>query len=507
MSKCLEKISIWQLILITLLLKLPVFLAKHIQEDSFITWKVAQNLIDYGVIGFNGAEKMSASTTHLYVFVAAFFQLIFGDAFVYPILIFNSILFAFGSVFLAKILFANQNSKRNLFVILLNCTPPALAASCLGMEYGILFFLYCSLLYFGFLQRKTWALILFPILLLWTRLDTVIFLGVVFLIDVLRYRKINFKLVLGGILGVVSVFLFNYLYFGEWVNNTISAKKIAYEEFLSNNSFEFLLYQFAYYGGLIKKYGLLTTLIFLGFLVVLLCFIWDIWKSKEKRSTNVWFVVLGIAMFAIGKITVFAYFKAYFDWYYWLPRTFLFAIVLYWFIGFERLKKMSIPFAIVMVIGLYAFQLFQSFAIGYMETTQRLSIAKDLMQYQPSIKKSIMLEPAGKIPFYTKLYTYDEVGLVNHEVTEEMLKDRKYWWINSVKRIQPDFILTISEKADSGKLYYQMNADEKAYFDAHYQYVKAFPISDVHQNAPFYIKWIYDIRPIGKDYFLYIKKP
>ena len=48
------------------------------------------------------------------------------------------------------------------------------------MEYGILFFLEMALLYFGFKQNKIWAQILFPILILFTRIDTVIFLGIVF---------------------------------------------------------------------------------------------------------------------------------------------------------------------------------------------------------------------------------------------------------------------------------------------------------------------------------------
>ena len=59
---------------ITVLVKLVFLLTHHIQEDAFITWRVAQNLLDYGVIGFNGATKISASTTHLYVFVSYFFN-------------------------------------------------------------------------------------------------------------------------------------------------------------------------------------------------------------------------------------------------------------------------------------------------------------------------------------------------------------------------------------------------------------------------------------------------
>ena len=171
------------LILLTAIIKLPLFLTKNIQEDSFITWRVARNVLNYGVIGFNGDERISASTTHLYVIVTAFFQLLFGESFIYPLLIFSGILFAIGSYWFSKILFPTNALRRGFFVIFLNMVPPALAASGLGMEYGILFFLYNGLIYFALHQRKNWAYLVFPILLLWTRIDTVIFLGIFFLAD------------------------------------------------------------------------------------------------------------------------------------------------------------------------------------------------------------------------------------------------------------------------------------------------------------------------------------
>jgi len=57
-------------VIATVAFKLLFLLTHYIQEDAFITWRVAQNLLDYGVIGFNGDAKISASTTHLYVFVS-----------------------------------------------------------------------------------------------------------------------------------------------------------------------------------------------------------------------------------------------------------------------------------------------------------------------------------------------------------------------------------------------------------------------------------------------------
>ncbi|MDQ0476624.1 hypothetical protein [Chryseobacterium sp. MDT2-18] len=497
----------FMLILLAVLVKIPLLFTGNIQEDSFITWRVARNLVKYGVIGFNGDERISASTTHLYVFVTAFFQLIFGRNFIDPLLVFSGILFAVGSWWMAKILFPDEVMKRGFFVLLLNITPPALTASFLGMEYGILFFLYNGLIYFGLYKNKKWAYFLFPVLLLWTRMDAVIFLGIFFLADFYLKRKINFIYILGGVIGVATVVGFNYLYFGEIVNHTITAKKIAYKNLMQNNSIEFLLYQWAYYGGLIKKYGLFSFLLFVAFLVFLSYVVFKIIKNKKAGTLTSKVILVSVLVFALAKITVFSLFKAYFDWYYWIPRVFLFVVILYYFLSVNTWKKKIVLLGISIVfVGLYVFQMLQSCTVGYMEERQRMSIAADINKDKVGIGKSILLEPAGIIPFYTGLYTYDEVGLVNARINDEMLKDEEYWWMNSVVKFHPDYILTIAKKPGDINSFYKMKPENRADFNRDYKLLKTYPIARIHDNAPSVLKWIYQIRPIGKDYFLYKKR-
>ncbi len=492
------------LILLTVVFKIPLFFTKHIQEDSFITWRVARNLLNYGVVGFNGEERISASTTHLYVVVSAFFQLIFGEGFIYPLLIFSSVLFAIGSYWLAKILFRKDIFSRGFFVLFLNMTPPALTASVLGMEYGILFFLYCGLIHFGIKKEKAWAYFLFPILLLWTRIDTVIFLGVFFVADLILKKSLNLLYILGGLVGLISVFTFNYMYFGELVNHTITAKNIAYKNLLQNNSIDFYLYQWAYYGGLIKKYSFYTFILWIAFLVFLGWILFKVARNRSRSFRTTKIVLISAVVFALLKITIFASFKAYFDWYYWLPRVFLFAAVLFYALRFVKLRKrFLLPLLFLMFGSLYVFQFLQSYAIGYMEAGQRRQIAADINKDAVGFEQSILLEPAGIIPYYTNLYTYDEVGLVNKKITAEMLKDENYWWIKSVKKYKPNYILTVGGKAGNPKTFYTMKTEEVNDFNKNYTLVKEYPIATIHTEAPEILRWIYGIRPIGKDYYLY----
>jgi len=208
-----------------IILKTLFFFTKHIQEDAFISWRVARNIIEYGVYGYNGVEKISASTTHLYVFVGVIFQSIFkGLTFIYPLLIFNTILFTIGLYWLGKIFFDSTN-KIILFILFTSFLPPAIKISILGMEFGMLFFFYIALIKYGFILRKKWAFLILPILILWTRIDTCIFLGLLFIYDLLLYKKWNMSFMFGGILALLSTILFNWFYFGEIVNNTITSKK------------------------------------------------------------------------------------------------------------------------------------------------------------------------------------------------------------------------------------------------------------------------------------------
>lgn len=493
--------SYYFLLIVTLLVKLPFLFTHHLQEDSYITWNVAQNLLDYGVIGFNGEEPISASTTHLYVFVAAFFQWISGPAFIYVMQIVNSFLFALGSLLIASVLF-KERKKVFISVLLLNLLPPSIMASVLGMEYGILFFLYGFFIRYAVTQKKDIFFLLVPILLIWTRLDTVIFLGIFGVVHLISTRKINLYFLLGGILGLGSVLIFNYWYFGDIVNHTIIAKKIAYP---NQGGFDFSLFikQLAYYGGYLKISGGFSVSIFYTYLVasiLLVLFLVKTEVNKDKLG-----LLLTLVVFSLVKTIIFVSLKAYFDWYYWLPRVFMALIWIYFFVEYLLKTKLLVVTSLTLFLGFAGFQFLQSLGIGYMENTQRMQIVRDLQNMNANNKESIVLEPAGKIPFYTRLKTWDEVGLVDKKMTNEMLADFDYAWINLINNNHPTYILTIGTKAGEGALY-KMSASQKSKFEKEYQLIKEYPIKEVHKNAPYPISIVYSIRPIGKDYYLYKKR-
>lgn len=492
MSEKTNKLPIYAVIF-TVIFKLLFLLTHHIQEDAFITWRVAQNLMDYGVIGFNGDTRISASTTHLYVFVSYLFNLIFGkEYFIEPLLVFNSILFTIGSLFLSHLLLKNPWHKA-LFIFLFGILPPSIKISILGMEYGLLFFLEMALLYYGFYKDKKWVLIVLPVLILFTRIDTVIFLGIVFLVDIFWNKKIRWNYIAGGILGISVVLAFNWFYFGEWVNNTIVAKKLLYDKnFTFSQDVEYFMSNYGNFWGMLKLPGDFNPFTILVLIFELVCFIFLI-RQKDKRNYFLWMIFL----FGWAKQLIFLSQKSLFDWYYWVPQILLFVPVLV-FVLEQKVKRNLWLFLLIVIyiIPMLIFQTIHSIATGNGEWNYRRSIGTSLSFYEKDKNQWILLEPAGYVPYFSGLKTIDEVGLVDKQIQSEIKKDKAHYWINTVKNRKPKYLLSYND------LFKTKDAE---YYKAHYRLLEEFRIKDHLKSENTILEKIYRLKPSGTDYNLYVR--
>ncbi|MFN4074364.1 MAG: hypothetical protein ACK4HC_00465 [Cloacibacterium sp.] len=496
MSETLQKYAKFPLLAVvfTVLVKLLFLLTHHIQEDAFITWRVAQNLLDYGVIGFNGETKISASTTHLYVFVSYVFNLFFGkENFIFPLLIFNSLLFTIGSYFLSKLILENPVHQA-IFIFLFGILPPSIKISILGMEYGILFFLEMALLYFGFKQNKIWAQILFPILILFTRLDTVIFLGIVFLVDIIWNKKIRWFYILGGMLGVSVLMSFNWFYFGELVNNTIVAKSVTYAKNMSLAlQWKYFLMNYGNFWGMLKLPGDFNPFTILVLVFELLAFLYIISK-KESKNLFIWIIFL----FGWTKQLIFISQRSYFDWYYWIPQILLFAVILVFVLEQKTYKFWWISLLIIFyILPMAAFQTIHSIATGNGEWNYRRSIGLFLKDYEKDKNQYILLEPAGYIPYFSGLKAIDEVGLVDKEIQTEIKKDKANYWKNTVEKRKPKYLLAPKDLFE-GK--------DGSFYQENYRLLKEFRIKNHLNSDNKILEKIYRLKPSGTDYNLYERK-
>lgn len=481
-------------LIVSIIIKLGFLWTHHIQEDAFITWRVAQNLMDYGVIGFNGGEKISASTTHLYVFVSYLFNLIFGkEFFIEPLLIFSTLLFSIGSLFLSHMLFKN-NWHKAIFVFLFGILPPSIKISVLGMEYGILFFLEMFLLYYGFKKDKKWALLILPSLILFTRIDTAIFLGIVFIVDAIWKKKINWYYILGGILGIGCVVSFNWFYFGEIVNNTITAKQLAYDNnFTTAQNWNYFVQNYGNFWGMLKLPGDFNPITIVILLLELLCFIYII-RQKNNRNFTLW----SLFIFAWTKQLIFLSQKSLFDWYYWVPQIVLFVPVIIFVIEQKKQRNWWMALLIlVYIIPMFAFQVVHSIATGNGEWNYRRQIGLYINEYEKDKSQWILLEPAGYVPYFSRLKAIDEVGLVDKEVQNEIKKGKEHVWKNTIEKRKPKYLLSYKDL---------FQGEDASFYQSRYELVKEFRINENLSSDNEILEKIYHLKPSGSDYNLYERK-
>ena len=498
MKDSLNRSKIFIASILIILLKSIFFFTRHIQEDALISWRVARNIIEYGVYGYNGAEKISASTTHFYVFIGVIFQKIFPDnSFIYPLLIFNTLLFTIGIYWLGSILFKNT-TKVILFILFVSFLPPAIKMSILGMEFGMLFFFYMALIKFGFVERKNWAFILFPILILWTRIDTCIFLGLLFIYDIIQQRKWNTALMFGGFLAVVSVVAFNWFYFGEIVNNTITSKRDNYSALTISERIHHFRYFGPNYFGMIKFptsiYNFSTLLLFI-ISSICLFFLSNKWDQPRRK------VILFLFLFGVIKTLIFGFANSWFDWYYWIPQICLFIPIIAIVLDSDKFKTLSIGYFVIIFIPFTAYQAVHSIATGHGEWNHARKIGLYLDSIEPNKNKYIFLEPAGYIPYFSKLKVIDYVGLVDKRLTEENIvkNGQAIGFSNLINKAKPDYILEDYNPMFKGEL-----QDKSIYDD--YELIKEFKISDVSKSDNPVLDKIYKFKPSGRDFYLYKRK-
>jgi hypothetical protein len=145
--------------------------------------------------------------------------------------------------------------------------------------------------------------------------------------------------------------------------------------------------------------------------------------------------------------------------------------------------------------------------ISEQENRYRASIGRFIKQIS-NPNDTLFLEPAGYIPFFSGIKTYDTVGLTSAKILKYHKQYRKEWWIRFVSSETPSFIIDrspihlIKATGDGG---YSLTDAEYAWFMDNYVLEAAFNYEkylDANKTS------LYGIHRLGStsDYFLYKRK-
>lgn len=429
------------------LLRVPFYLTRHVQEDAYITMRCAKTLADTGVYGFNAGERVSASTSHLYVALCAALRLVFGDSFVEAALVADTVLFVIGAYLLAAALTTTPRRRYALW-LLAAASPVALVISYCGMETSLLVFALGVAVHGLVTSRRALlagALLAMPFI----RPDAVAVCALLCLTAALLNRRSLPAAALGTTTGAGALAAFNYLYFGNVLNQTILAKSVAYHPShaltdIATHAVDLLAGSpttVAAFNPLTTHFGNALGWVMAASLVaVTATALRPTSANDEPRLLRVCLGVMALAMpacYVVGGII--------FPWYLW-PWSFLgtmciaaFAVERVAAAG-DRARFWAIT-ASALALALVVFaQWVSALKLGTEERQYRASVGRFIGAHS-AVSDDLLLEPLGYIPFFAERVAHDEVGLAAPEVTRFRQRYGARWWVRYVQERRPSFLV------------------------------------------------------------------
>jgi hypothetical protein len=425
--------------------RLPFLWTGHLQDDAFIAFRTAFNLADHGVLGFNVGEHYAATTSLIYAYFCAAVRWLSGERAVTLILGCNAVLAAFAVVRLIRVLSLTGRSAW-VFALCVGCSSGALLPAFNGMETA-----WC-LAYLALLAEhcaappvRPWVfgalLALGPLL----RPDTALLSAGAWLIagaagDAERRRRVCGAVGLG--LGLGLLVLCNRLHSGTWLPPSIVAKRAAYHPDLSPLALLSRIWD-VYFGGALSPLPP-TKYLPRALLVASSSGLWAALGVAVSRSRRLpeaerrpFLLLAGAAaLFPLALAAPGALFPWYFH-----PSSFALAASVAFGVDRGLLGVARRPWAaLALAVSALSLplQLALSLNVGRQESGYRASVGRYLAEAAHA-GDTLVLEPAGIIPYHAGLITFDEVGLTSPRVLSYIASGRETWLAEFLRDVCPTF--------------------------------------------------------------------
>lgn len=419
--------------------------AKDIQEDSWITFRTAFNIANYGQWSYNLGEKYSSTTSFFYPLLVAFIRSILHSNTIIWILCINMLAtlllsYLFVSVF-RKILHFSRDTHLICFTLIAT-QPVSLLLSGKGMETVYLLLIFIISIWL-FVQNRVNSSLVISGLLIFIRPDAIIFVFLLVLYVSLQYKRYLF-FILTFFPSVILTYLYlNHTFTNSWLPQTITAKSASYDYSVSYRILHFFVRpQIETFAPITTKYVSDHTYIFI--IVVSCIFMFLLLKNVFKSDIYLFKLLMLIFSGAVLPILIYGVSTSVFPWYTW-PSRFLFQSTFIIFImyllekyrnTFVNLLRLSFFFVYIV---LSIFQVAISFNTG-VRYEYRISIGKYLYN-NAQYSDTLMLEPAGQIPYFAKLRTIDTVGLTSPEALNYMNKYPDDYLGEMFSSLKPNWVI------------------------------------------------------------------
>ena len=513
------------ILFIIVLTKVLFFFTGFILEDSFIVFRSAFHLADYGVFSYNLDEVNPGTTSKIFGLICAFFRKIFDDYAIVSIILFNSFVSFLSSLLIfisIKNLFGAQilADRENLFflIVFIFLNPSISLIGIVGLEFSILVF-FMSMVLLGI--SKNYTLLLISSLFI--PLIRIEMIGFILILSFSYFYFLNFKnsfvVLISGFLGVFLNGFLNKKYDGtffpgpavsKW--NTLSNEgAFTFERIINDVYFWFFSDDRSFFLGVYSKF--IPKIIYIAFALIIIFLVFynlrflffnkfNLIKTNNKIylltvSTSV--ILLPLSYVVGGHV---------WEWYLY-PYSFLSYVLLTIFlINIKKIKRYRIALmSIVIFITLFQFAVLKN--IGFQENSYRSVVGKDIyLMSEDKLNDTLFLEPSGYIPYYAKIKTYDTVGLSSPEIHRyrKMYKNKR-WWLDFIEEIKPTFLLDRSDiyggYSHDGE--YSLTPSEVKWFKENYIQVKEYKYHDYVKKYSGSLESYYKLGNHA-PYFLYKQK-
>lgn len=415
----------------------------YVEEDAFITFRVARQLAAGNGFVYNLGQHVDGTTTPLFALLLAGWFRLSSDVVLGARLLDLSA--GLGTLLLVQQTLQRLGrtaAEQAGALLLLALTSKMVNMETQGMETPLVLFWMAAACYALVRGRATWAGVLCG-LLLWTRMDLFLWPLLLAAAAALGERKAGVRLALAAAGTFLPWVLFSTLYFGSPIPQTVTAKWVAYVQFdaspLLNHLSPVLAYLTPLYTHQANAQRSLTVVLTLALAAA------GAWLVRRQRLLWVLpaFAVLDLAQLVLTRAT---FFNRYF-----VPLQWTVLVLAGIALGklWERSRslpaaaRVGLPVVLLLALGAVVVSGLSQAADARLQQTIRnqaslTAIGVWLHQHAPP-GATVELEPLGYIGYYADRTMLDEVGLVTPAVVA--LKLQRVPGYATFTYLDPDYLV------------------------------------------------------------------
>ena len=452
-----------------------VFLVNAYNDDAYITFRYARNVITGSGFAYNAGEAVFGASSPLYVLIWAVVGSVVSFASVPFLAQWFGCLSLFGFVALLWDEIPFSTPVKLVVSIGLLSYPRIFYSSIGGMEECFIL-LIMGLSYSTYRRQSAIGLGISLAILFLCKIDTLIWIVCLLAVIVLAEKRAPWKSLLVALLFSLPWIIYAVLKFGSVIPHTVEAKQIAYShepglpfvdavlftvpDAYRNNPYVVLLFGVAVYGILVFTLVRAVKSKSFSFLVFpVYCLVYTLVLLLSGTSLGLWerWTVPHWGMFLVSS----GYFVE-------------------WMVSRFHVDETIIgkPWYAPAVLSLLLVCLTASFLYPYRaspdpESSREVGV---WLRNNAQSQESVMLEPIGFIGYLSNLRVHDFIGLITPEVTSarQQTPGSNRWFTRYLKQHEPSFVVFRSSEVKNNQFMSGgcgdgiFLAEEADWFNAHY---------------------------------------